>query len=59
MLEITIAGNLCETGDVFGRERLIPPLKRGDILAVLCAGATCRSMASNFNLRQIPKEILI
>jgi len=57
--EITIAGNLCETGDVFGRERLMPPLKRGDILAVLCAGAYCRSMASNFNLRQIPKEIMI
>jgi diaminopimelate decarboxylase len=56
---ITIAGNLCETGDVFGRERLMPPLKRGDILAVLCAGAYCRSMASCFNLRQIPKEISI
>lgn len=57
--EITIAGNLCETGDVFGRERLIPPLKKGDILAVLCAGAYCRSMASNFNLREIPQEIII
>lgn len=57
--EITIAGNLCETGDVFGRERLIPPMKRGDILAVLCAGAYCRSMASNFNLREIPQEIII
>jgi diaminopimelate decarboxylase len=55
----TIAGNLCETGDVFGRERLIPSPKRGDILAVLCTGAYCRSMASNFNLREIPGEILI
>ncbi|MEE9389894.1 MAG: hypothetical protein V3U91_01490 [Candidatus Aminicenantaceae bacterium] len=51
--------NLCETGDVFGKEIEMPLPKRGDILAVLCAGAYCRSMASNFNLRDIPQEIII
>ena len=56
---VTVAGHLCETGDVFGRERLMPLPKKGGLLAVLCAGAYCRSMASNFNLRDIPKEILI
>lgn len=56
---ITVAGHLCETGDVFGKERLMPLPKKGGLLAVLCAGAYCRSMASNFNLRDIPKEILI
>lgn len=56
---ITVAGNLCETGDVFGKDIEMPLPKRGDILAVLCAGAYCRSMASNFNLRDIPKEIVI
>jgi diaminopimelate decarboxylase len=56
---ITVAGNLCETGDVFGKEIEMPPPKRGDILAVLCTGAYCRSMASDFNLREIPKEIII
>jgi len=56
---ITVAGNLCETGDVFGRERLMPLPESGDILAVLCAGAYCRSMASHFNLREIPREVLI
>lgn len=56
---ITVAGNLCETGDVFGRERSMPLPGSGDILAVLCAGAYCRSMASNFNLREIPREVLI
>ena len=56
---VTVAGNLCETGDVFGREILMPVPRRGDILAVLCAGAYGRSMASRFNLREIPKEILI
>ena len=55
---LTVAGNLCETGDIFGRERLMPLPKSGDILAVLGAGAYCRSMASNFNLREIPREVL-
>jgi diaminopimelate decarboxylase len=56
---ITIAGNLCETGDVFGKEILMPVPKAGDILAVLNTGAYARTMASNYNLRPIPKEIII
>jgi diaminopimelate decarboxylase len=56
---ITVAGNLCETGDVFGKEIEMPVPRRGDILAVLCTGAYCKSMASDFNLREIPKEIII
>ena len=58
-VKITVAGHLCETGDVFGTERLMPLPERGQILAVLMAGAYCRSMASNFNLRPFPGEILI
>jgi diaminopimelate decarboxylase len=56
---LTVAGNLCETGDIFGKERLMPLPKSGDILAVLGAGAYCRSMASTFNLREIPREIMV
>lgn len=56
---VTVAGNLCETGDIFGKEILMPLPKKGDILAVLCAGAYAKSMASNFNLREIPREIMI
>lgn len=56
---ITVAGNLCETGDVFGKDILMPLPKPGDVLAVLNAGAYCRSMASRFNLRDIPREITI
>jgi diaminopimelate decarboxylase len=56
---LTVAGNLCETGDIFGKERLMPLPKSGDILAVLGAGAYCRSMASTFNLRDIPREVLV
>jgi diaminopimelate decarboxylase len=58
-LKVTVAGHLCETGDVFGKERPMPLPRRGGLLAVLCAGGYCRSMASNYNLREIPKEILI
>ncbi len=56
---VTVAGNLCETGDVFGKEILMPVPRRGDVLAVLGAGAYGRSMASNFNLRDIPGEVFI
>jgi diaminopimelate decarboxylase len=56
---VTVAGNICETGDVFGRERFMPLPASGDVLAVLCAGAYCRSMASHFNLREIPREVLL
>jgi len=59
MQEITVAGNLCETGDVFGKNILLPIPLRGDILAFLNAGAYCRSMASQYNTRDIPKEIII
>jgi diaminopimelate decarboxylase len=57
--KITVPGNLCETGDMFRKEIWMSKPKKGDILALLCAGAYCRSMASNFNLREIPKEVVV
>jgi len=59
MKPVTVAGNLCETGDVFGKEIPMPVPRRGDVLAVLGAGAYGRSMASNFNLRDIPREVIV
>jgi diaminopimelate decarboxylase len=59
LVRVTVAGNLCETGDVFGKDIPMPEPARGDLLAVLHAGAYARSMASNFNLRDIPGEVLI
>jgi diaminopimelate decarboxylase len=56
---VTVAGHLCETGDVFGKDLLLPLPRPGDILAVLNAGAYGRSMASNYNLRPIPDEIIV
>jgi len=57
--KVTVAGHLCETGDVFGKDILLPVPRAGDILAVLHAGAYGRSMASNYNLRPIPAEIIV
>jgi diaminopimelate decarboxylase len=57
--EVNIVGNLCETGDIFTAKRKIPKVKEGDILAILCAGAYGYSMASRYNLRKLPKELVI
>ncbi|MFC2157337.1 diaminopimelate decarboxylase [Acidobacteriota bacterium] len=57
--KVTVAGNLCESGDVFSKEIPMPLPQKGDVLALLCAGAYCRTMASNFNLREIPDELMI
>ncbi|MBM3293804.1 MAG: diaminopimelate decarboxylase [Candidatus Aminicenantes bacterium] len=56
---VTVAGHLCETGDIFGKDLLLPVPRPGDILAVLQAGAYGRSMASTYNLRPIPAELLV
>ncbi len=56
---VTIAGHLCESGDVFAYDRLMQLPKPGDILAVFHAGAYGHSMASRFNLREIPAELVI
>ncbi|NOT44953.1 MAG: diaminopimelate decarboxylase [Acidobacteria bacterium] len=54
-----VVGPICESSDVFGRERLLPPLVVGDLLAVLDAGAYGSVMASNYNRRLLPPEVLV
>ncbi|HEY9062007.1 MAG TPA: diaminopimelate decarboxylase [Pseudobacteroides sp.] len=56
----TVVGNICETGDVLAKDRLLPDdIQEGDIVAVLDAGAYGYSMCSNYNLRLRPSEVLI
>lgn len=58
--KVVIAGNLCESGDVFTiGDREMPVLKEGDVLAIMVAGAYGYSMASNYNTRPKPAEILV
>jgi diaminopimelate decarboxylase len=61
----TIAGNLCESGDTFTRneegivDRELPPFSEGDIVAIMNAGAYGFSMASFYNSRPRPAEVLV
>jgi diaminopimelate decarboxylase len=57
--KITIVGNICESGDIIARDRHMPPLQAGDLLAVLDAGAYGYAMSSNYNNRLRPAEVLI
>ena len=54
----TVVGYICET-DTFGTNRRITEIKEGDILCFSNAGAYCFSMASNYNSRYRPAEVLI
>ena len=54
-----IVGPVCESSDVVGRDRLLPELKAGDIVAIRDAGAYGSAMASNYNRRPLPAEVLV
>lgn len=59
LIEQTVVGNICESGDVLARDRMLPEIKSGDIVCVLDAGAYGWSMCSTYNTRPRPAEILI
>jgi diaminopimelate decarboxylase len=54
-----VVGPICETGDFLARARPLPPVERGDLLAVFSAGAYGMSMASNYNDHGRPAEVLV
>lgn len=54
-----IVGPICETGDLLGRDRWLPPTEPGDILLVATAGAYGRVMSSEYNLRPFAQEVLL
>jgi diaminopimelate decarboxylase len=54
-----IVGPVCESGDFFARNRDLPPLQPGDLLAIRTAGAYGFSLSSNYNSRPRPCELLI
>jgi diaminopimelate decarboxylase len=57
--EVQIVGPVCETADVLGRDRTIPNVQSGDLLAILTAGAYGMVMASNYNARLRPPEVVV
>jgi diaminopimelate decarboxylase len=56
---VSIVGNICETGDIIAKNRILPEIIMNDILGVLDAGAYGYSMSSNYNNRLRPAEVLI
>lgn len=55
---MTVCGNMCESGDVLGKDRDLAALP-GDILVIGNVGAYGYAMASNYNMRGKPAEVLI
>jgi diaminopimelate decarboxylase len=54
-----IVGPICESSDFLGKDRYLPQLKQGDLLAILDTGAYGFSMASNYNHHAMPEEIVL
>ena len=54
-----VVGPVCESGDFFAQERELPPLRQGDVAALMSAGAYGFAMASNYNSRPLPAEVLV
>jgi diaminopimelate decarboxylase len=54
-----IVGPVCESGDFFARDRVLPPVKPGDLVLLLDAGAYGMSLTSNYNSRPRPAEVLV
>jgi len=56
---VDVVGPVCETGDFFARDRKLQPVKPGDLVALLDAGAYGMAQSSNYNTRPRPAEVLV
>ena len=56
---VDVVGPICESGDFLAQDRPLPQVQPGELLAVLSAGAYGFSMASNYNARPRPAEVLV
>jgi diaminopimelate decarboxylase len=54
-----VVGPICETGDTFTRDRALPPLQAGDLVAFMSAGAYGAAMSSEYNSRLLAPEVLV
>ena len=54
-----VVGPICESSDIFGQDLLLPPLEVDDLVAILDVGAYGSVMASNYNRRLLPAEVLV
>ena len=56
---IDIVGPICESGDFFAQDQELPKLEEGEMIAILSSGAYGFVMASNYNSRTLPAEVLV
>jgi diaminopimelate decarboxylase/aspartate kinase len=56
---VSIVGPICESADVLGHDRLLPPTQEGDVLLIANAGAYGRTMSSHYNLRPPAAELFL
>lgn len=59
METVNVSGPICETGDLIAKGRLLPKAQTGDLLAILDTGAYGYSMASSYNSRPRPAEVMV
>ncbi len=58
-LEVDVVGPICESGDFLAKDRVVPEFKKGELMAVMSAGAYGFTMASNYNSRRRVAEVLV
>jgi len=54
-----VVGPVCESSDYFAKDRYLPPMQRGDLMAIFSAGAYGTAMSSNYNSRPRATELLV
>jgi diaminopimelate decarboxylase len=54
-----VVGPICETGDTFAKNRELPEMKAGELAAIMVGGAYGFVMASNYNTKPLPAEIMV
>ena len=54
-----VVGPICESADLLGAERVLPPTQEGDVLLIATAGAYGHAMSSRYNLREPAVEVVI
>jgi len=56
---VQVVGPICESGDVLGRNRRMPPAQEGDVVLIAQTGAYGAAMASHYNLRDPAEELVL
>jgi diaminopimelate decarboxylase len=59
LVAVDVVGPICESGDFLAEDRALPPVQRGDLLAVFSTGAYGMVMASRYNSNPLPAEVMV